>query len=138
MDDLWGKIIIIVIIIIRLNNNRESERLFLSEPLDCKILELFELEGILHNHLVQLPCNDQGCPQLEQVAQILVQPSLVCHQGWDTRHLSGQIILSCSVNSATYIENLIFLQAMWIAIIKLLLWDKSTHEDNYCSSTTAG
>ena len=31
------------------------------------IIELFELEGSLKSHLVQLPCNEQGHLQLHQV-----------------------------------------------------------------------
>ena len=33
-----------------------------------EIIELFELEESLKGHLVQLPCNEQGLTQLEQVA----------------------------------------------------------------------
>ena len=33
------------------------------------IIELFKLEGTLKGHLVQLPCNEQGCLQLNQGAQ---------------------------------------------------------------------
>ena len=28
--------------------------------------ERFELEGTVKGHLVQLPCSEQGCPQLHQ------------------------------------------------------------------------
>ena len=47
----------------------------------CKIenhrtTELFELEGTLKGHLVQLPCSEQGHLQLNQVAQSLVQLTL--------------------------------------------------------------
>jgi len=38
---------------------------------DYRIIELFELEGTLKRHLVQLPCNEQGHLQLHQVAQSL-------------------------------------------------------------------
>ena len=31
------------------------------------IVELFELEGTLKGHLIQLPCNEQGHLQLDQV-----------------------------------------------------------------------
>jgi len=42
------------------------------------LLELFELEGTLKGHLVQLPCNEQG--QLDQAAQSPIQPELECPQ----------------------------------------------------------
>jgi len=35
-------------------------------------MESLELEGILKGHLVQLPCNEQGHTQLNQVAHMLV------------------------------------------------------------------
>ena len=56
------------------------------------IIESFELEGILKSHLAQLPCNEQGHPQLDQVAQSLVQSDLECLQGGGIHHLSGQSV----------------------------------------------
>ena len=53
------------------------------------IVELFELEGTLKGHLIQLPCNEQGHLQLDQGAQSPVQPDLECLQGWSIHHLSG-------------------------------------------------
>ena len=38
----------------------------------------FELEGTFKGHLVQLPCHEQGHPQLGQVAQNPIQPDLEC------------------------------------------------------------
>lgn len=32
------------------------------------IIEVYELEGTSEGHLAQLPCNEQGCLQLDQVA----------------------------------------------------------------------
>ena len=44
-----------------------------------RITESFELERTFKGHLVQLPCNEQGRPQLDQVAQSLVQRGLESH-----------------------------------------------------------
>jgi len=54
---------------------------------------LFELEGTLKGHLVQLICNEQGYLQLEQGAQSLIQPSFECLHGWVLHHLSRQTVL---------------------------------------------
>jgi len=51
------------------------------------ITESLELEGIFKAHLVQLPCHEQRCAQLNQVAQGLIQPCLESLQ---------LIILSCA------------------------------------------
>ena len=57
----------------------------------CRITELLELEGTFKGHLVQLTCNEQGCAQLHQVVQGLIQPGLESLQGQDI-HISGQPI----------------------------------------------
>jgi len=44
--------------------------------LTVRIIESFELEGILKDHLVQLPCNIQRHLHLDQVAQSPIQPAL--------------------------------------------------------------
>jgi len=56
------------------------------------VIDLFELEGnfVLVEHLVQLPCNEQGYLHLNQVAQSLIHPDLECLQGWSIQNLSGQ------------------------------------------------
>ena len=54
-----------------------------------KYKQTLELEGTFKGHLVQLPCNEQGHPQLDQIAQSLVQPGLESLQGWGTHHTSG-------------------------------------------------
>jgi len=51
------------------------------------ITESLELEGIFKAHLLQLPCHEQRCAQLNQVAQGLIQPCLESLQ---------LIILSCA------------------------------------------
>ena len=53
-----------------------------------RIIELFQLGGILKSHLVQLPCNEHGHLQLVQVLR--VQPGLECLQGWGFYHPCGQ------------------------------------------------
>lgn len=40
----------------------------------------FELEATFKSHLVQIPCNKQGCPQLDQFAQSPVHSELECLQ----------------------------------------------------------
>ena len=40
----------------------------------CHIIDSLELEGTIYDDLVQLPHNEQGHPQLDQVAQNLIQP----------------------------------------------------------------
>jgi len=48
------------------------------------------MEGTFKSHLVQLPCNEQGHAQLDQVAQGLVYTRLESLQGWSIHRLSGQ------------------------------------------------
>ena len=49
-----------------------------------RIIESLELEGTFKDHLVQLPCNEQGHPQLDLGVQGLIQPHLESPQGWGT------------------------------------------------------
>ena len=56
------------------------------------IIESLELERTSIGHLVQLPCNEQGNLQLDQVAQALIQPHLESVQGQGIHHLSGQTL----------------------------------------------
>ena len=57
-----------------------QERDYISNiyPKSCRSLkwfiESFDLEGTLKGHLAQLPCNEQGHQQLNQVAQSSIQP----------------------------------------------------------------
>ena len=55
-----------------------------------RIIELLELEETFKGHLVQLPCNEQGHPQLDQVAQGLIQPPPESLQGQGIHYLAGQ------------------------------------------------
>ena len=63
---------------------------FLLRPYSDRIIGLFELERTLKGDPVQLPCNEQGHLQLEQDAQIPIQPDLAYLQGWGIHHVSGQ------------------------------------------------
>ena len=58
-----------------------------------RIIESLELEGTFKGHLVQLPCNEQGRAQLDQVAQGLIQFHPESLQGWGIHHISGQHVL---------------------------------------------
>ena len=49
-----------------------------------------ELEGTLKVHPVQLPINEQGHPQLDQVILSPIQPDLEYLQGQGIHHISGQ------------------------------------------------
>lgn len=51
--------------------------------------EALELEGIFKGHVVQLPCTEQACLQLDQVAQRLIQPDFGCLQERGIYHISG-------------------------------------------------
>ena len=56
--------------------------------LHLKIMESFELERTFRGHLVQLPCNEQGHPQLHQVLRAPSSPTC-WPQGWGTHYHSG-------------------------------------------------
>ena len=54
------------------------------------VIELYELEGTLKGHLVQLPCNEQGQLQLHQVLTAPYSLSMaVCRDGAATTSLSN-------------------------------------------------
>ena len=55
-------------------------------------MESFELEGTPKDHLVQLPYNVQGHPQLDQVTQSLIQPHLEGLQRWFINDITRQPI----------------------------------------------
>lgn len=52
-----------------------------------RIIESFELEGTLKDHLAQPPCNEQGQLQFNQVAQSPIHPNLECPQGWGISYI---------------------------------------------------
>ena len=53
-------------------------------------MESLELERTFRGNLVQLPCNEQGYTQLDQVTQGLIQPCLDSLQGWGNNHNTRQ------------------------------------------------
>jgi len=67
--------------------------IFIGRKESKRIIESLELERTFKGHQVQLPCSEQGHPQLYQVAQSLVQPGLECLQGWGFHHSSGQPVI---------------------------------------------
>ena len=74
----------------------------------------FELEGTLKGHLVQLPCNEQGHLQLEQVAQSPVQPDLECLQGWASLDNLFQCLITLIVKIFVLISNLYIHHRNWV------------------------
>ena len=57
-----------------------------------RVIESLELEGIFNSHLVQLPHNEHGDPQLDQAAQSLIQFLLECLQGRGINHNTRQLV----------------------------------------------
>ena len=57
-----------------------------------RMIESFELEGTVKGYLVQLPSNEQGHLQLNQVAQSPIQPDLECLQGRRSTTSLGRMI----------------------------------------------
>ena len=53
----------------------------------CGITAMFDLEGTLKGHLVQIPCNEQGHLLLDQVVQSPIQHGYECLQGQRIHHL---------------------------------------------------
>jgi len=51
------------------------------------------LEGTSVGHLVQIPCNEQEHPQLDEVAHCLVKPQFESLQGQGINYISGQSVL---------------------------------------------
>jgi len=61
------------------------------------VTESFELEATLKDHLDQLPCNEKGDLQLNQVGQSPTQPDLEYLQGQNTHHLLWATCSSASL-----------------------------------------
>ena len=64
---------------------------FLCPAHQYKITESLVLEKTLKVHLIQLPCKEQRCLQLQQVAQCPVQPDLECLQGGGSTSSLGNL-----------------------------------------------
>ena len=55
-----------------------------------RVIEPLELEGTFKSHLAQLSYNEWGHPQLDQIAQSLVQPPPENLQRWGIHYICGQ------------------------------------------------
>jgi len=65
-----------------LNSEEYTAMLFVSiKKFKNKIMESLELERTFKGYLVQLPCNEQGRAQLDEIARSPIQPGLECLHG---------------------------------------------------------
>ena len=84
-----------------------------------RIIELFELDRIFEDLLVQLPYSEWRYLQLNQVAQSPFQPGLECLQEQGTHCLSGQSIpvphysydLKKKTQNFFHVSNLCYIQS---------------------------
>ena len=66
----------------------------------------FELEGTLKGHVVQVPCNEQGHPQLHQVLRAPSSLTLgICRDRESTTSLGNlcQYLTTLTVNNLLYL-----------------------------------
>ena len=56
---------------------------------DRRTIESLELKGTLRGHLVQLPCDEQEYPQLDQTSHSLIKAHLESLQRWSIHYTSG-------------------------------------------------
>jgi len=89
------------------------------------ITESLELEGIFKAHLLQLPCHEQRCAQLNQVAQGLIQPCLESLQGQSTSNTSRQAVPVPHYSHCKNILHLVLLNLIILScahFLSLFLW----------------
>ena len=62
----------------------------IAETYNHRTIEFLELKWTSEGQLDHFPCNEQGHPQLEHLAQRLIQPHLESLQGWSINHITRQ------------------------------------------------
>jgi len=88
-----------------------------------RIIQSLELEGTLEDHLLQLPCNEQGHLQLKQVLRALVSLILsVSRDGASTTSLGNlcQCLTMFTVKNFFFLSNL-FLPSFSLKSFPLVL-----------------
>jgi len=116
-----GSFLVLDILLLIQNHPQGSLTTHLSAPLEDsqeylygfskdihRIIESFELEGILKGHLLQLPCNEQGHLQLDKIAQSPIQPDLECLQRQAIHHISTHRVHHWVIHGHPWVSHITF------------------------------